>query len=236
MRIGLGRAPEAAPLLVDVVAGARERDDPWLLGHGLTALAMTRPADDPGLAPLLEEGVAALRRSGDSGSIAYALVPLGDVDLLAGDLESAVRRHEEALRLARAVDDGHLVATLLDQLALDALLTGDLATTRRHLAEAATRHRQERDQEGLANCLDALAGLLVALGDAATAARLTGAAAAARAQLGVAVWPLLRSLADRLDEAIGGALGEDERLRQRAAGAELDPWTALELGLAAAEA
>ena len=43
MRIALGRADEAGPLLAEVVDSARQREDPWLLGHGLVGLAMTRP-------------------------------------------------------------------------------------------------------------------------------------------------------------------------------------------------
>ena len=233
MRIALGRTDEAAVLLTDVVRDARERDEPWLLGHGLVALAMTRPPDDPELAAMFREAVAALRRSGDSWSVAYALVPHGDVALLAGDLDSAVRDHEEALALARGLGDEHLTATLLDQLGLDALLAGDVATARDRLAEAAGLHRAIGDQEGLANCLDGVAGLCLLTGDAAGAARLCGAADAVRASIGVVVWPLLQSLVAQLADGIRAVLGEDAERRERATGAAADPWEVLDAGVTA---
>jgi predicted ATPase len=231
--VAQGRLEEAQPLFADLVDGARDRDDPWLLGHGLVGLALTRPPEDPELPGLYADGVAALRRTGDSWSIAYALVPSGDVALLAGDVPAAVRAHEEALELARSIDDDHLTATVLDQLALDALLAGDVSGARHRLAASAELHRAVRDQEGLAYCLDGLAAVCLAQGDAPAAGRLAGAAAAARAALGISVWPLLRPLTGRLDELVATALGADEDRRQRAAGAAAGPWTALEQGLAA---
>ena len=233
MRIALGRSDEAAPLLEGVVADARDRDDPWLLGHGLVALAMTRPPEDPGLPGLLADAVAALRRSGDTWSVAFALVPHGDAALLAGDLAAAVRAHEEALDLARALGDDHLIATLLDQLALDAILTGDVPAARERLAGAAALHRAIGDQEGLAYCLEGLAGVSLLSGDARTAAWLCGAADAVRASIGVAVWPMLRSLVAQLADGVRAALGEDAEREARAAGAATDPWEALDTGLAA---
>jgi tetratricopeptide (TPR) repeat protein len=231
-RVAQGRFEDAAPLFADLVADARERDDPWMLGHGLVGLAMTRAPDDPELPALYADGVAALRRSGDPWSIAYALVPHGDVALLAGDLPAAARAHEEALELVRSIGDDHLAATLLDQLALDALLAGDVPAARERLAESAELHREVRDQEGLAYCLDGLAALCLTLGDPHAAGRLAGAAEAARAELGVTVWPLLRSLAAQLDAMVATALGPDDDRRERAAGAAAGPWTALDEGLA----
>jgi tetratricopeptide (TPR) repeat protein len=231
MRIALGRTEEAVPLLQSLVDDARERDDPWLLGHGLTALAMTHAPDDPALAELLAEGLAALRRSGDAWSVAYALLGNGDVALVTGDVDGAARAHDEALGLARSIDDDHLVAIMLDQLALDALLAGDLDRARTRVVEAAGLHRRIRDQEGLAYTLDGFAALALYRGDPHAAARAAGAAAAARAALGVAVWPLLRSLADQLSAAIRAALGDEEDRRERSAGAALGPWSALDAAL-----
>ncbi|WP_167762088.1 DUF4062 domain-containing protein [Blastococcus sp. CT_GayMR20] len=233
MRIALGRTAEAAPLLSAVVDRARERGDPWLLGHGLVGLAMTRSPDDPELPGLFEAAVEALRRSGDDWSIAFALVPHGDVALLAGDVPAALRAHEESLALARGIGDDHLVATLLDQLGLDALMAADATTARERLTEAARHHRAIGDQEGLANCLNGLAGLALLQGDALTAARLCGTADALRTKLGVAVWPLLQSLVTGLADGIRATLGDQDHRREWAAGAALDPWEALDSGLAA---
>jgi tetratricopeptide (TPR) repeat protein len=197
---------------------------------------MTRPPDDPELPGLLGEAVAALRRSGDSWSVAFALVPHGDAALLAGDLDAATLAHEEALGLARQIGDDHLTATLLDQLGLDALLAGDVAAARERLAGAAALHRAIGDLEGLAYCLDGLAGLLLLTGDPATAARLCGAADHARAEVGVAVWPMLRPLLDQLADGVRSALGEPEYRRLRTAGAAPDPATVLDEALAAVSA
>ncbi|MGY1702949.1 ATP-binding protein [Geodermatophilus sp. SYSU D00697] len=232
-RVALGRTAEARPLLQRLVADARARKDPWLLGHGLNGLAMTLPAGDPGLAPTLDAAVDALRASGDTWSVAFAQVFRGAVAVLAEKPAEAARIHREALDLARSLGDEHLAATLADQLALDALLAGDAGEARTLLAEAAALHRQLRDLEGLAYCLDGLSALALARGDAGRAARLSGAAEAVRTELGVAVWPPLRPLAERLDEGIRAVLGPAEDRRLRAAGAATDPWTALDEGLAA---
>src|SRR5688500_9146211 len=132
-------------MLATVVDEARSRDDPWLLGHGLSGLASTRPPDDPGLRDLLGEAVAALRRSGDTWSVAYALVPLGDAAVLAGDPSAAVRAHEEALELAGRTGDDHLVATVLDRLGMDAVRSGDLPRAHELLFRSAELHRLIRD-------------------------------------------------------------------------------------------
>jgi hypothetical protein len=99
------------------------------------------------------------------------------------------------------------------------------------VVEAAGLHRRIRDQEGLAYTLDGFAALALYRGDPHAAARAAGAAAAARAALGVAVWPLLRSLADQLSAAIRAALGDEEDRRERSAGAALGPWSALDAAL-----
>jgi predicted ATPase len=235
-RVVRGRRQEALPLFEQAVEDARAIDDPFVLGHGLVGLAMTRPPADPELASMLDDAVAALRRSGDTWSVAYALVPLGDLRLLAGDLPGAVRIHEEALELARGFDDDHLRATLHSQLGFDALMAGDVETARARLVEGAELHRVVHDQEALAYCLDGLAGLALVLGDAAAGARLAGAADAARRAIGVTIWPLLQPLADQHHAMLRAALGEEQERRERAAGAAAGPWAALEAGLATVSA
>jgi hypothetical protein len=161
-------------------------------------------------------------------------VPHGDAALLAGDLDAAVRAHEEALQLARDLGDDHLMATLLDQLGLDALLSGDVAGARERLTGAAALHRGIGDLEGLAYCLDGFAGLALLTGDPRRAAWLSGAADAVRASIGVAVWPMLQGLVAQLADGVRVALGEDADRLERAAGAATDPWAALDAGLTVA--
>jgi len=231
MRIALGQEAAAAPLLTAVVEDARRRDDPWLLGLGLVGVGMTRTAEDPGLPALYEEAVQALRRSGDSWWVAFALVPHGDAALLSGDVPAALRAHEEALGLAQELGDDHLTGTLLDQLGFDALMAGDPDTARTRLAAAAALHRAGQDREGLAYCLDGLAGLALLTGDARAAARLSGAADAVRAALGMAVWPMLRPLMAQLDDGIRAGLGDADDRTARAEGAAADPWEVLDAAL-----
>ncbi|RBY81748.1 hypothetical protein DQ238_06965 [Geodermatophilus sp. TF02-6] len=232
-RVALGRVAEAVPLLEQLVADARARDDSWLLGHGLNGLAMTLPPGDPQLAPTLDAAVAALHASGDTWSVAFAELFRGAVAVLAGEVAEATRIHREALDLARGLDDDQLAATLGDQLGLDALLVGDLPEATARLTEAGVLHRRVHDLEGLAYCLDGLAGLCLARGEPVRAARLSGAAEAARTELRVAVWPPLRPLAQQLCDAIRAALGSEEDRRQRAAGAAAGPWAVLDEALAA---
>ncbi|WP_169063682.1 ATP-binding protein [Geodermatophilus dictyosporus] len=236
LRVTLGSPDGAVDLLDDVVTDARLRDDAWLLGHGLTARAMTLPPADPRVVPLLDEGVAQLRRSGDGWSQAFAGMLRGAVALARGDLAAVDRVDGEALELARAAGDDRIAALLCDALALSALLAGDPARAWARLDEAVALHRCTRDLQGVAACLEVLAGLAVAAGRHAAAARLAGAAESARAGLGVALWSPHRALADRLGEVLRAGLGAEEERRERAAGAALDPWQALDEGLAAARA
>ncbi|CCH87486.1 ATPase-like protein [Modestobacter italicus] len=231
-RVLRGRAAGAAPLLAAVVAGARERADPWLLGHGLVALAGTRAPGDPALPGLLAEAVAALGRTGDAWSQAYALGSAADAAAAAGD-PAAARTHREALEAARRAGDPLLVAAVLDRLAVDAVLAGDLVTARDRCTEAAELHQQQRDAVGVVTCLDGLAALVLARGVPRAAARLAGAADAARAALGLVGDPLLRPALDRLTAAVHAALDADDEPRERAAGAAAGPWAALDAGLAA---
>jgi predicted ATPase len=231
-RIAQGRVHEGAPLLAALVEDARARDDPWLLGHGLVGLAMTGGPGDEQLAGQLAEAVAALRRSGDAWSVAFALVPLGDVALVGGDLAGATEAHREALALAEGLGDDHLTATVLDQLAFDALLAGELDAARDRLVAAGDLHRRLHDQEGTAYCLDGLAGWSLAVGRPEAAARAAGAAVDARAGIGLAVWPLVQSLGDQLDAALRATLGEEADARERAVGAAAGPWVTLDAALA----
>ena len=235
IRVALGRAGEAVPLLEEVVAAARAQDEPTVLAPALFSLALVTPIgpEDSGqVRALLEESLALFRQAVDDWGICLALIPLGDLWLLDGDVQAAIPLHEEVLRRAEAVDDDHTRAQAHDQLALDAMLAGDLGAATGHLRAAAALHLALRDHEGMAYCLEGFAALALAGGHAERAARLMGTAEEARRLVGVAVWPFMRPLHARLEAFARAALPEGFDVA-RAAGRAVEPRAALEEALAA---
>jgi hypothetical protein len=140
--------------------------------------------------------------------------------------------HEEVLALAEAIEDDHMRAQAHDQLALDALLAGELDPAAEQLGRAAALHGELRDHEGIAYCLEGFAALALARGQAEEAARFMGTAAAARRLVGVAIWPFLRPLHERLETFARMALpdGFDAAF---SAGLELEPLVVLAAAAAA---
>src|SRR3954452_5562985 len=102
IRVALGRTAEAAPLLEQLVPAARETGQDRLVAQGLFRIAPTKPVpegDQPAeLRELLEESVRLFRAAGDDWGVALALIPLGDLALLAGDVGGARAMHEEVLK------------------------------------------------------------------------------------------------------------------------------------------
>ncbi len=234
IRVALGRAGEAVPLLEEVVAAARAQDEPTVLAPALFSLALVTPIGREGsgqVRALLEESLALFRAADDDWGVCLALIPLGDLWLLDGDVQAAVPLHEEVLRRAQAVDDDHMRAQAHDQLSLDAMLAGDLAAATRHLRAAAALHRALRDHEGIAYCLEGFAALALAGGRPEPAVRLIGTAEEARRLVGVAVWPFMRPLHARLETFARTALPDGFEAAW-AAGRAVEPLTALDEALA----
>ena len=234
--IALGRTEEAAPLLAEAVDIARRIGNPRLLAQGLFSHALTLPAQErPQVRSMLEESLRLFRDLDDHWGVALALTPLGQLALLDQDVPAAVAMHEEALERAARIEDDHMRGACLDQLGFDALLTGDVPGARDRLAAAGRIHRRLQDLEGLAYCLDGFTAVTLASGRQAEAARLLGTADRVRQVAGVAVWPLLRPLADQLAAAVRAAAGAsyDE---EHARGAAAEPFAVLDALLDAAAA
>jgi len=233
IRVALGRTDEAVPLLEELVPAARATGQDRLVAQALFSLALTRPApegDEPAeLRELLEESVRLFRAARDDWGVALALIPLGDLALLAGDVAGARRMHEEVLRHAGAIGDDHMTAQAHDQLALDALLGSELAVARTELGLAAALHRSLHDREGTAYCLEGFAALALAMQQPELAARLMGAADQARRLVGVAVWPFVRPLRGRLETFVRMSTSAYDT--EFAAGARLEPEQALDLAV-----
>jgi tetratricopeptide (TPR) repeat protein len=233
IRVALGRTAEAVPLLEELVPAARATGQDRLLAQALFSLAQTKPApegDQPEeLRELLEESVRRFRAAGDDWGVALALIPLGDLALLAGDLQGARGMHEEVLRHATAIGDDHMTAQAYDQLAFDALLASDLAGARTELCRAAALHRGLHDREGTAYTLEGFAALAVTMQQPELAARLMGAADHARRLVGVVVWPFVRPLLARLQTFVRASTpGYDAAFAE---GALLEPEQALDLAV-----
>jgi predicted ATPase len=221
LRIAVGDTAGAQPLLARLRDAAGALGDRRLRAHALTGLGLAAVA--PGATAdteSLDEAVATFRELGDDWGLAFALSARGQVALLAGDAGAATRLHTEALAAADRIDSDHLRAQVVDLLGLDAAAAGDLAGAWQRFADAAAVHSALLDQEGSAYCLDGFAGLALAAGDAGLAAELQGAAAHARAVVGVAVWPGMRPLAEAMTAAVDGVLGAGPAAAARARGAD----------------
>jgi predicted ATPase len=239
IRVDLGRSREALPLLENVLAAARAADDRRLLAQSLFSLALATSASGEASAPgpaeqvraMLEESVRRFREVGDDWGVALALIPLGDVALLDGDVASARAMHEEVLAHALTIDDDHMTAQAHDQLALDAMLSLDSASARRHLRSAAALYRSLHDHEGMAYCLEGFAGLALATERPELGARLLGAAARSRELVGVVVWPFIRPLHDRFEGFVRAAVPAATFDSAFAEGRGLEPEAALDLAV-----
>jgi energy-coupling factor transporter ATP-binding protein EcfA2 len=137
------------------------------------------------------------------------------------ELREATKLHREGLKAADDIANDHLYAQLLDQLGLDAMTSGDLTGARDYFGQAAEVHARLLDQEDSSYCLDGLAAVALAQQRPEVAARLLGASAHARELVGVAVWPVLKPLAEALRAAVAAALGEAEFARATALGAQM---------------
>src|SRR5260370_23550190 len=91
--------------------------------------------------------------------------------------------------IARSLPDENMRAEAHYDLAVDALSAGDPPSAEAHLAVAVRRYRDIDHLDRLARCLGALSALAVSRGHGHLAARLIGAAAAARASIGLTPWP-----------------------------------------------
>jgi tetratricopeptide (TPR) repeat protein len=97
--------------------------------HALAHLLLGRPAarDD------VERALARLRQIDTKGQLAYALNFAAEVEVEAGEMESAKRRAEEALRAADTVGRRTEIARARSILSRVALSTGDLSSARAHI-------------------------------------------------------------------------------------------------------
>jgi non-specific serine/threonine protein kinase len=100
----------------------------------------------------------ALGRSPErSRARARALYDAGQVGYFMGLYAEARRELEEALDIARAIDDPAVIAQVLQPLGMACLGEGDLGAARGHLEEALDRARQQQEPRSIAAAINAMA-------------------------------------------------------------------------------
>jgi hypothetical protein len=114
-----------------------------------------------------------------------ALVMLGRIDMLGGDMATALGRFEESLTLARAHGERLGVGIALNHRGWAKVMGGDIEGGRDDFATGLDSSLALGHDEGIAYGLEAFVGLKAIQGDAVAAGRLLGAAQALRRRKGI---------------------------------------------------
>ena len=214
--MALSASQRLAPLLETI-------QDPYL--HAVSQLAMAWTA------PIVDDLDGALRGASVSlGQLRGQDEPFWTAVALltAGLVETAVGRHDDALRhlrevrdLAERFDNAWLAASSRVQLGTLALVRGRLEEARALLDEALDLSLAARSTRSVTLCLAAFARLAFVAGDPERAVLLVGAAEGLRRRVGLGVWPTLRGEAE-LVARVRQALGADRFDQVFATGSRLN--------------
>lgn len=208
-----GEVEAARPLHERGLSLARQAGEPYLLAEVILSSgthAFWR-GDMERAAALLEEGRQAFEAIGAEfpsarAKAAAAVIFLGNVALVGGDLPRAVKYCAEAVAAARSLNATAELGYSLCGLGYARLLGGDTISAAGCFVEAAALTWKSGDDAFLARLFWAMAATTIVGGQSALAARLIGAADALDASTGGAMWPADRIVAEwcrsRLDDAI----------------------------------
>ena len=136
------------------------------------------------LARLLEDYRELGDGSRERSTQADILWKMGDVYYDLGEWVEAHDQYEQALTLARTLDDQRTIAGLLHQLGMLAQDTGDLAEARRLYEQSLALERELGNKQGIASTLGQLGNLARDTGDLADARRLYEQSLALKRELG----------------------------------------------------
>jgi hypothetical protein len=219
-------APGREPRLADLLARIREEGLASYRTFGTPAELGRLVRDD--LAVLLSEQFAAARRPvvpRPASSRGPRPLPVSttslvgrerDIDEVAGSLETAVGRHDDAGRhlreardLAEEFDSAWLTAGSRVQLAILDIAGSRLGQARALLDEALNMSLAARSTPFVTLSLTAYARLTFAEGDPERAAMLEGAAEGLRQRVGLGAWPMLRRGEAELAAQVRQTLGAD---------------------------
>jgi DNA-binding CsgD family transcriptional regulator len=137
----------------------------------------------------LETAVEVERVSGFVYALSWHLALLGSLERITGNHDAARARGEEALHVARQLGSGWMQAGAERLLGRLALTAGETADAERYVHDALGRLVVKGFALDIPECLDVLAAAAATQESFKEAARLLGAAAAARARLGIVRFP-----------------------------------------------
>src|SRR5206468_8128601 len=174
----MGRYGDAARLLEESLAVARELGDSRRIAYALQPLGMAYV----GLGDLhaarghLEEALALARAQGDKRQVAGALNSLGQLRRVEGALDTAEPIFQEALHLAREVEDHEAIAVMLLNLAMVGIGRSQRDGPRSMLIDVIAIAGKTGSKPAGQSALEVSAALATLLDDWSRAARQYGAA------------------------------------------------------------
>jgi tetratricopeptide (TPR) repeat protein len=139
----------------------------------------------------------------------WALVGLGALERVAGNLQAAHDHGQEALDHARRLGSGWMQAGAERLLARLALAAGNTSEAKRYAGNALMRLQVKGLALDIPECLDIHAAIAAAQGDFDQAARLFGAAATNRQSLGIIRFPPEPEFWVSVEHTTEDALGKD---------------------------
>jgi tetratricopeptide (TPR) repeat protein len=132
--------------------------------RALARLSMFRGRYEESLS-FAQQAMAAARRLGAPGPLAWSLNAVGSALSTLGRADSALQANEDALELARRLGDGVLMFTVLNNIASSKHRAGELEAAERCYREALGLAQQHAGRVGIVIVLDNLIRVLVARGE-----------------------------------------------------------------------
>jgi tetratricopeptide (TPR) repeat protein len=203
-------------------------DDQKLLAWARMLRTLTLPAFELDLSTMAEQLTTALEKFVDLGSEfgqAIALINLGAIETMSGDLAQAIDHHQQALGIVTRLNIEAMKGLAHTQLSLSHLTGGNLVEARHALNGAVAIYRSHTYWEGMAFCLETGAALAFSEEDPRRAMIALGAAEAVRIRLGLRPWPSTLSFL-KLLTAAADAADHPELATARAAGRLMEPLAA----------
>ncbi len=233
-----GEREAAQPLLEEAVALSRTGGDTRALGLALTGLGVAgswgADPDRGRVAALLTEALELWRAVDWPVGQHMALVNLGQVAYVAGDLDAAQAHQRAGLVVAEKIQAPYRLGSSYVLVGQIELRRGNTHNAARLMRQALREFQRIADPLMTANCLFGLALVAGAQGSHALAANLLGAAAARYDASGTRLIAALDRDYQAMVSAARAALGGERFEAEHRRGAALAPAEAIELALGAA--